>query len=447
MADGDNLSVEVDATDNESDGVVYDEEDAVRAQAKINSPKGQNGMNFDENNGNAGGGGMSLNLGGDISDDDGYEDDKVTPNTKRDQMDVNSPRNKTKQNWGTDDAASSAAVAGLVTQVARDDPNKQMGGGIITQVPREDNTERNIQQQQNQSSGICACLWSCFTCCSGPQQPEPAPIGMDNKNKKPASSYQQNDGANSQRTKPKQDAKAKLLDQNGSGDTKSGDTEESYSSTDYGDVALLPPLKPEHIGKKCLVLDLDETLVHSSFKPIPKPDFIIPVEIDRVVHHVYVLKRPYVDEFLLRASKHYEIVVFTASLSKYADPLLDKLDIHNVIAHRLFRESCVIHGTAYVKDLRKLGRRLKDSIIVDNSPPSYLFQPTNAVPIASWFDDQTDTQLLDFCPVIETTMKDIDDVRKLLDANNKSFRWLCNQAHQPLSKYTVRNDQVNRTSR
>lgn len=29
---------------------------------------------------------------------------------------------------------------------------------------------------------------------------------------------------------------------------------------------LLPPLKPEFQGRKCLVLDLDETLVHSSFK-------------------------------------------------------------------------------------------------------------------------------------------------------------------------------------
>ena len=71
----------------------------------------------------------------------------------------------------------------------------------------------------------------------------------------------------------------------------------------------------------------------------------------------------------------------------------------------------MIHGTAYVKDLRKLGRKLKNSIIVDNSPPSYLFQPTNAVPITSWFDDQTDTQLLDFCPVIETTLNEIVDVR------------------------------------
>ena len=29
---------------------------------------------------------------------------------------------------------------------------------------------------------------------------------------------------------------------------------------------LLPPVKPEHRGRKCLILDLDETLVHSSFK-------------------------------------------------------------------------------------------------------------------------------------------------------------------------------------
>jgi carboxy-terminal domain RNA polymerase II polypeptide A small phosphatase len=35
---------------------------------------------------------------------------------------------------------------------------------------------------------------------------------------------------------------------------------------DGGQKWLLPPTKPEMVGKKCLVLDLDETLVHSSFK-------------------------------------------------------------------------------------------------------------------------------------------------------------------------------------
>ena len=31
---------------------------------------------------------------------------------------------------------------------------------------------------------------------------------------------------------------------------------------------LLPPLRPEFEGKKCLVLDLDETLIHSSFQVV-----------------------------------------------------------------------------------------------------------------------------------------------------------------------------------
>lgn len=45
-------------------------------------------------------------------------------------------------------------------------------------------------------------------------------------------------------------------------------------------------------------------------------DFIIPVEIDGHVHNVYVLKRPFVDEFMKRMGELYEVVIFTASLSK-----------------------------------------------------------------------------------------------------------------------------------
>jgi hypothetical protein len=50
------------------------------------------------------------------------------------------------------------------------------------------------------------------------------------------------------------------------------------------------PKNPEDEHKPTLVLDLDETLVHSSFKPIPNPDYIIPVDIDGKVVDVYVLK-------------------------------------------------------------------------------------------------------------------------------------------------------------
>jgi carboxy-terminal domain RNA polymerase II polypeptide A small phosphatase len=112
---------------------------------------------------------------------------------------------------------------------------------------------------------------------------------------------------------------------------------------------LLPPVQPRLHGRKCLVLDLDETLVHSSFKILNQADFTIPVEIEGQYHNVYVIKRPGVDAFMKRVGELYEVVVFTASVSKYGDPLLDQLDIHKVVHHRLFRESCYNHQGNYVK--------------------------------------------------------------------------------------------------
>ena len=164
---------------------------------------------------------------------------------------------------------------------------------------------------------------------------------------------------------------------------------------------LLPELKAEDNNKKCLVIDLDETLVHSSFKPINNADFIVPVEIDGTIHQVYVLKRPYVDEFLMKVGELYECVLFTASLAKYADPVTDLLDKWDVFRSRLFRESCVFHRGNYVKDLSRLGRELGKIIIVDNSPASYIFHPENAVPVVSWFDDMENKELLDLIPFFE----------------------------------------------
>ncbi|KAJ7287601.1 protein phosphatase [Mycena rebaudengoi] len=177
---------------------------------------------------------------------------------------------------------------------------------------------------------------------------------------------------------------------------------------------LLPPIAPEHIGRKCLVLDLDETLVHSSFKPIPQPDYIVPVEIEFHWHHFHVLKRPGVDDFLKRMGEIYEVVVFTASLSKYADPVLDKLDTHHAVAHRLFRESCFSHKGNYVKDLSQLGRPIADTIILDNSPASYIFHPHNAVPVSSWFNDPHDVELTDLIPFL-ADLTSVPDVRGILD--------------------------------
>lgn len=76
---------------------------------------------------------------------------------------------------------------------------------------------------------------------------------------------------------------------------------------------------------------------------------MISIELDGVVHRVYVRKRPGVDNFLRAVGEKYEVVVFTASLAKYADPLLDILDRSKTVKVRLFREACVQHYGNYVK--------------------------------------------------------------------------------------------------
>ncbi|PSN52556.1 CTD small phosphatase-like protein [Blattella germanica] len=193
---------------------------------------------------------------------------------------------------------------------------------------------------------------------------------------------------------------------------------------------LLPSVRHQDMHKKCMVIDLDETLVHSSFKPISNADFVVPVEIDGTVHQVYVLKRPYVDEFLQRMGELYECVLFTASLAKYADPVADLLDRWGVFRSRLFRESCVFHRGNYVKDLNKLGRDLQKVVIVDNSPASYIFHPDNAVPVASWFDDMTDSELLDLIPFFEKLSK-VDNVYTVLCNSNHPYNTSASTTTQP----------------
>ena len=81
--------------------------------------------------------------------------------------------------------------------------------------------------------------------------------------------------------------------------------------------------------------------------------------------------RPGTQDFLEEMSKYYELVIFTASLSKYANPLMDILDPKGLCTARLFREHCQFIDNTYMKDMSKLGRRIEDVILIDNSPNSY----------------------------------------------------------------------------
>jgi RNA polymerase II subunit A small phosphatase-like protein len=280
----------------------------------------------------------------------------------------------------------------LITQVRNPNDND-----FTPHPPDDEEEDVNEKEEPTIVTVESKSCWSFLSCCcwgrnkTTPQketQLTPTPVN-------PQPTYQQNQNDNNQQPDPNQ---------------------QPYAIGPPPKTAikhLLPPLSPEEKNKKTLVLDLDETLVHSSFKPIPNADFVISIELESVIHRVYVLKRPGVDNFLRVVGQKFEVVVFTASLAKYADPLLDILDRSKVVKTRLFREACVHHYGNYVKDLSHLGRKLESTIIIDNSPFSYMFQPDNAIPITSWFNDKNDRQLYDLLPFLDSILN-VDDVCTIL---------------------------------
>jgi len=134
---------------------------------------------------------------------------------------------------------------------------------------------------------------------------------------------------------------------------------------------LSPRNLPISCIKKILVLDLDETLVHSTTKHVPNPDLSIEVAIEGITCVFHILKRPYVDLFIDTVCEWYDVMIFTASLRTYANPVIDKLGKKQRVWRRLFRESCVNTGGSYVKDLSTIHKNLAQIIIIDNSPIAY----------------------------------------------------------------------------
>jgi Dullard-like phosphatase family protein len=182
--------------------------------------------------------------------------------------------------------------------------------------------------------------------------------------------------------------------------------------------------------KKTLILDLDETLVHSAFTPFSrKSDFILNINIEGENKTLYVLKRPYVDKFLYELSLIYEIIIFTASISQYANPLLDQLDKNNYIKYRLFREHCIFNNGIYIKDLKIFDRKINNMIIIDNNPLSYDNNIENGIPILSWYDNMNDNELLKLLPLLKyMSDSNVQDVRiiinQIVDRNKNEIDYI-----------------------
>ncbi|ENN81653.1 CTD nuclear envelope phosphatase 1 homolog isoform X2 [Dendroctonus ponderosae] len=225
-----------------------------------------------------------------------------------------------------------------------------------------------------------------------------------------------------------------------------------HQSVKY-DLFPLSPLSRHRLSivkRKVLVLDLDETLIHShhdgvvrqTVRPGVPPDFILKVTIDRHPVRFFVHKRPHVDFFLDIVSQWYELVVFTASMEIYGAAVADRLDAgRGILQRRFYRQHCTPDFGSYTKDLSAICNDLSSVFILDNSPGAYKAYPDNAIPIKSWFSDPTDMALLNLLPVLDA-LRFTADVRSVLNRNLHLHR-LCGTGGMSMGSPRTRLDAAN----
>lgn len=139
--------------------------------------------------------------------------------------------------------------------------------------------------------------------------------------------------------------------------------------------------------RKTLIIDLDETLIHSMAKggrmstghmvevrlggPVTSSGIQVGASVPILY---YVHERPGCHDFLRKVCKWYNLIVFTASVQEYADPVIDWLERERkYFSGRYYRQHCTFRNGAYIKDLAQVEPDLSKVMILDNSPMSYIF--------------------------------------------------------------------------
>jgi hypothetical protein len=116
-----------------------------------------------------------------------------------------------------------------------------------------------------------------------------------------------------------------------------------------------------------IVFDLDETLVNNRR---PGRAIIRPGALD-LLRHLRSISNDTV---------YVEIILWTASMECVAKPVVARLDPSGLIFdHLIYRDKRWYKETGYTKDLRRLGRDMRRTMIVENSPLSVELNRKNSI--------------------------------------------------------------------
>lgn len=152
---------------------------------------------------------------------------------------------------------------------------------------------------------------------------------------------------------------------------------------------------------KLLILDIDETLLHSTYEDLKRePDFYFKER------RVYL--RPYLNEFLEYCFKNYDIAIWTSAKADYARFILKKIT-GDLLKFKFIwtRNHCkrnikwngFMNSESYIKDLSKVSDyELKDIKIIDDTPQN-IIPLENVIFIEEYRGSIDDNYLLNFLSI------------------------------------------------
>lgn len=136
-----------------------------------------------------------------------------------------------------------------------------------------------------------------------------------------------------------------------------------------------------------------------------------------------VRKRPGVDKFLERCQQAgYEVILFASKSQMDVGDFVGDLDPYGIIRTRLFKDSCNFKHGRHVKDLTRLSRDLKSTVMIDHQGhDTALLQPHNCVNISEFKENSRDRELMKIAELLEQMQKyNTYDVREIVKKYNEN---------------------------
>lgn len=152
--------------------------------------------------------------------------------------------------------------------------------------------------------------------------------------------------------------------------------------------------------------------------PHKEYSLILPIgEIFCDLNNEEVIVRPGATDFINEMAESFELICFTDLPSSLALKCLELADLNRKISTGLYQAHTTIVDGVAVKSLKKLGRDLSKTIMIDIDKAHYSTTPMNGILVKQWKGEESDEELSRVARILQSIVATCtDDVRREIEA-------------------------------